>query len=450
MELYFSPKIFRLANALGSPLYAVGGYVRNFLIDGSLSYDLDLAGALRPEEVVSAAGELGFKLVAEYKRTGTAVISDGRQRCEYTCFRKEKYADGGAHTPVVTEFTDDIFTDSLRRDFKCNAVYYDIKNRRIIDPLGGAEDIKNRVLDTVTDAEEVFSHDGLRLMRLARFAGELGFKPAENVKLCAGRFASNICDVSAERVYDELKRIVVADRKYGFSDPEGHYTGLKILSETGVLDYIIPELTLGRRMEQRKDFHDHDVLEHSLRSVLYAAPDVRLDALLHDVGKPYCKITFGNYHDHAKYGETIAETILKRLKADNATVKRVKFLVKNHMLDLKGDMRENKLRRFIVGNYGYIPPLLELMQADYSACKDDTGKAPTVARWESLIDAMKSDGTPFSYSDLKISSEDLINMGYKGKEIGKELERIFDMTVLDPSLNNEEKLKKTIKRKTGI
>lgn len=440
MEIIFNPKIHKLANLVSSSLYAVGGYVRNFLIDGSPSYDVDLSGAICVDEILRCAEQVGLKVVAEYKRTGTVVLSDGEKRYEFTCFRREKYAKGGAHTPVSTEFTDDIVVDSLRRDFKCNAVYYDIKNKIIVDPLGGTIDIENRVLDTVTDAEEVFSHDGLRLMRLARFAGELNFSPTNAVKLGAKEFAENICDVSAERIYEELKRILVSDKKYPFSDPKGHYTGLKLLSETGVLDLIIPELTLGRGMEQRQDFHDHDVLEHSLRSVLYATPDIRLDALLHDVGKPYCKKTFGKYHGHAEYGEKLAEKILKRLKADNATIKRVKFLTAYHMLDLKSDMRESKLRRFIVENYSLIPQLLKLKQADYSACKDDMKKAPSVKRWEDLIAVMKKDGTPFCYADLNISSTQLMQMGFKGKEIGKILEKIFDMTVLNPLLNTEEKL----------
>ena len=112
----------KLSEKLPAPLYAVGGYVRNFLLGGVASEDIDLAAPLTTGEIVSAAESLGFHAVAEYPRTGTTVIYDGERKYEYTRFRTDEYAAGGKHTPVSTEFTDDIYKDALRRDFKCNAV----------------------------------------------------------------------------------------------------------------------------------------------------------------------------------------------------------------------------------------------------------------------------------------------------------------------------------------
>lgn len=442
MEILFDRKIEDLANLLNKPLYAVGGCVRNFLINKSFSTDIDLAGSIPVSELSEIAEKIGFSIVAVYKRTGTVVISDGKNKYEYTRFRSEKYADGGCHTPISTEFTDDLVTDAKRRDFKCNAVYYDIKDKKIVDPLGGVRDIENKVLDCVTDADEVFRHDGLRLMRLARFCGELGFTPSNDTLLSARKNACNIKDISAERIYDELKKILRSDGKYEFSDKRGHYKGLKLLSETGVLDYIMPELTLGRNMPQRSDFHDYDVLEHSLRCALYADKSVRLDALLHDVGKPYCMETFGKYYDHPFEGEIIARRILRRIRADNETVSRVCFTVKNHMLDLNCDMRETKIRRFIVDNYSYISPLLKVKQADFTACKDDLSKAPSVAKWENIIEKMKKDGTPFTVKDLKITADDLITLGFEGKAIGDVFHKLFDTAVLNPEFNERETLLK--------
>lgn len=279
-------------------------------------------------------------------------------------------------------------------------------------------------------------------MRLARFCGELGFTPSADTLFSAKKNACNIKDISAERIYDELKKILRSDGKYEFSDKRGHYKGLKLLSETGVLDYIMPELTLGRNMPQRSDFHDYDVLEHSLRCALYADKSVRLDALLHDVGKPYCMETFGKYHDHPFEGEIIARRILRRIRADNETVSRVCFTVKNHMLDLNCDMRETKIRRFIVDNYSYISPLLKVKQADFTACKDDLSKAPSVAKWENIIEKMKKDGTPFTVKDLKITADDLIMLGFEGKAIGDVFHKLFDTAVLNPEFNKRETLLK--------
>ena len=304
-----------LAARLDKNLYLVGGIVRNFLIDGKLSGDLDLASANTAEELSRALGK-EFSVAAVYPRTGTIMFKDAEGRhYEHTTFRGEEYEAGGAHTPARTFFTDDIVADALRRDFKCNAVYYDLKNGAFADPLGGMEDIKNKKLDTVAAPQKVFSSDGLRLLRLCRFAGELGFCPTKEVKEGARKYARNIDDIAAERIFAELSAMLVSDTKYSFSDQKGHYVSLKLCHEIGVFERILPELAAGDKMKQRSDFHDHDVLEHSFRTVLYAVPSIRFAALLHDVGKPYAMNRYGAYKTHADDGERIAREVLLRLKA---------------------------------------------------------------------------------------------------------------------------------------
>lgn len=438
MELKFNNNLISFAKTLSLPLYAVGGVVRNALLN-SASRDVDLSAAIPAEEFFDAVTNFGFKVKAVYKRTGTVNFSDGQQDYEYTAFRREKY-ERGLHTPISTEFTTDVMEDALRRDFKCNAIYYDIKNDKIVDPLGGVKDIENRVLDTVKDAEKVFCSDGLRLLRLARFAGELNFKPTKSVLLAMQKYADNILDISTERIYSELVKILKSDKKYLFSDPQGHYTGLKILDETRVLDRILPELTEGRGMPQRKDFHKFDVLEHSLKCVLYADVKVRFIALLHDVGKPFCNKQYGKYHLHYLEGVKIADKILKRLKVDNKTADVVKRIVFSHMVDMNCAMKENKVRRFIVENSDIYEYLILIKQADFKASMESNMACDTVTKWNSIFESMKKDGTPFSLAELKISSKKLMEIGFKGEQIGKELKALFDMAVLDPKNNNEQKL----------
>lgn len=434
MRKIFAQNLIRLSEKMKKPLYAVGGIVRNYLLAEYVSDDVDLAAAITVEELIPYLTEVGFEIVAEYKRTGTVMFTDGLNRYEYTAFRREKYL-GGEHIPSVTEFTEDIYEDALRRDFKCNAIYYDIKNGKIVDPLGGMQDVKNKVLDTVTLPNKVFSNDGLRLMRLARFAGELNFTPTEEVMLAAKKYANNIKSISSERIYAELLKILQSNEKYPFSDPQGHYTGLKILDQTTVLDGIFPELTDGRNMAQRADFHKYDVLEHSLRSVLHADKSVRLAALLHDIGKPFCFRRDGYYYHHFEEGEKIVEKALKRLRADNDTLKKIKFLVKEHMVDLDCSMKENKVRRFIVKNKEMLNALLLVKQADFRASLERDEQAPTLIKWGRIIDKMNKDGTPFTLKELKISSADLIEIGYVGESIGKELNRLWDYAVINPQDN---------------
>ena len=343
MKINFNEKLKDLCDSLPAPLFAVGGIVRNFLIDGSISSDYDLAAAIPVSELERSVIDKGFEVLAVYPRTNTLVFKIDGEKHEYTAFRKESYKKGGVHTPETVEFTTDIVEDAKRRDFKCNAIYYDIKKDELVDPLGGIDDVKNRVLDTVDEPEKVFSHDGLRLMRLARFCGELNFKPTNSVLEAATKFSDNVKDISPERIFDELKKILISDKKYAFSNKFGHYEGIKLLEKTRVLDKIIPELTLGRGMAQRKDYHNFDVLEHSLKTLLYAEENIRLTALLHDVGKPYCMIKTGQFYKHDLEGEKIALKILDRLKADNKTKREVAFLIKYHMLDMDLKMRESIL-----------------------------------------------------------------------------------------------------------
>jgi tRNA nucleotidyltransferase (CCA-adding enzyme) len=449
MKAWLGKEIIKFASSLNKPLYVVGGAVRNYLIDKQIADDVDLSAGIPAEEFLLALATAGFKVLAEYKHTGTIVFFDGVRKYEYTAFRKESYI-GGEHTPYLTEFTEDIVFDARRRDFKCNAVYYDIASGEYVDPLGGIEDIKNKVLDTVVEPEQVFKNDGLRLMRLARFAGELNFKPTEQVLLSAEKHADNIKEVSSERIFEELKKILVSDTKYEFSDKRGHYVGLKILDRTRVLDRILPELVEGRGMVQRADFHLYDVLEHSLRSVRHAHPSVRIDALLHDIGKPFCMKRDGWYYAHFIEGVRIATAVLKRLKADKETIKRVSFLIKTHMLDIDCSMKPEKVRKFIVENYnGYYEQLLLVKQADYRASLEEEFTAPAVVKWNKIFEQMKLEGVPFTLKELKVTATDLIDLGYKGELIGKELKKLHSLTIKDAKNNNREFLLKTAKNDIG-
>ncbi len=439
MKNFLPKNLINLANLTKRPLYLVGGVVRNFLIDKSISNDVDLAGTIPIEQIKDYVQQVGLTISAVYPRTGTLMFKDGVYNYEYTAFRKEQYV-GGEHNPIFTEPTNDINEDALRRDFKCNAIYYDIKNAQFIDPLGGISNVEKRILDTVDKPNKVFSVDGLRLLRLARFVGQLNFTPTTEVIEGAKKFADNILDISPERIYGELKLILNADSKYPFSPINGHYLALKVLDNTQVLDRIFPELTLGRGMAQRSDFHKYDVLEHTLRAVLYSPAQVRLGALLHDVGKPFCFNHYGNYYNHSIDGESIAEGILQRLKVDKSTIRQVKFLVKEHMVDIDCSMRESKVRKFIQKNHQNLEQLLMVKQADFMACMDKNSVAPAVSKWAKIYDKMKVDGTPFSLKGLDISSSDLIDIGYKREKISNELNHLLEYAVVCPDKNKRQYL----------
>ena len=433
--------LIQLANACPAPLYVVGGSVRDFLsglVPLSEPRDWDICSILSTETFVEQAQSLGFDVKAVYRNTGTVKLRDNEGNdFEYSRFRSDKYVRG-VHTPVEIFFTDDIVLDARRRDFTANAVYYDVRNDRFIDPLQGIAAIAEKRLTTVADAKKVFGEDGLRLMRLARQAAQLGFSPDEECLLGARENAALIRDISPERIFTELLAILHADEKYGVDG--GHFTGLRLLDKTRVLDEILPELTLGRGMVQRADFHKYDVLEHSLRAARYAHPSVRLAALLHDVGKPFCRLRDGNSYAHPEEGARLAGEILTRLKAPKRTIEQTKILVSLHMYDFDCKTGENKLRRFFAMQYPYLEDLFLLKQADFSACTDDLSPAPTCIRWRALLNELHAEHAPLTLKQLAVSGKDLAEAGSPPHRLSDVLHALLLPAVVRPSDNEKNRL----------
>ena len=370
---------------------------------------------------------------------------------EYAAFRSDKYIRG-EHTPAETFFTEDISLDARRRDFACNAIYYDISADSFVDPLGGIDDVNAKRLRTADAPDKVFGEDGLRLLRLARFAGTTGFTPTAETIASAKKNAALIADIAPERVFAELKLILAADEKYG--NERGVYEALKILDETRVLDGIFPELTAGRNLKQRADFHDHDVLEHSLRAAAYSvragalaggedvpAPfEVRLAALLHDIGKPAAYFRDGKFSDHPNMGAEICRAALTRLKAPVKTIAFIEDLTRWHMYDYDLKTKENKLRKFIVSHYDIFAALLLVKQADYSACKDNLSPAPCVIRLKNLEAKMRAENVPFSLKELAVRGNEIAPFLPSPRYVGATLNELLLHCAMIPSDNVKERL----------
>ena len=431
--------LVELAKCTPTPLYVVGGSVRDFLAKLTpKSQDFDITAPLSAENFAKIAEENGFTIQSVYKNTGTVKLSDAdKNDYEYTCFRSDKYVRG-VHVPVEIYFTDDIRLDARRRDFTCNAVYYDIQADDYVDPLDGITAIREKRLTTVDTPKKVFGEDGLRLMRLARQAAQLGFEPDQATLEGATYHAALIKDISPERIFTELTAILHADEKYGVE--KGHYHGIQILEKTGVLGHILPELALGKGMQQRQDFHNYDVLEHSFRALLYADKAIRLAALLHDIGKPVCKLRDGNTYAHNEEGARIAKEVLARLKAPKKQMEQVSRLTLLHMYDLDCKMGENKLRRFLVKHHDILEELLLLKQADFSACKDNLSVAPTVKRWRTLYEKMQEENVPFTLKQLAVKGNDLLDVNVPPQQIATLLQKLLDYTAVNPQDNKKERL----------
>lgn len=435
------PESLRRLNEMASlPIYVVGGYVRNALA-GLGETDIDIAGPAIAE-VLGISRRFQTKVV-NYK-LGTAIIRFGDEKFEYTPFRTERYAEGGGHTPAEVKFTTDINKDALRRDFTVNSIYYDIANDKIIDPLGGVMDIERKIIRS-HDPSHTFSSDGLRVLRMVRIAVETGFKIDGETARAAKENAHLLRDISAERRRDELNRILVADVKYGVKG--AHYRGLRLIRQLGLWKYLIPQLEDADGLAQNPAYHNYDVLEHTNQTVGFAPPDVRLAALMHDVGKPYCVSKFGNMHGHERVSANIVRYVLGEygLKYPTAVIDETAWLVENHMYDMARNTKVNKLKIFVAENYDKIDKLVELMTADNLARgKGEQSLVPV--RLPEIKKKLEESGAPLSVSDLALDGSALIMEGIQPVKIGGVLDELWRECVINPSLNNTEWLLSRVRK----
>ncbi len=418
------------------PLYAVGGCVRDYL-RGEKSYDVDLSGGVKPDELIEILKNSPFGVVSASPRLGTVIVK-GKNTYEYTTFRIDSYPAGsGVHTPTEVEFTDDLTVDAKRRDFKCNAIYCQIDDGNIIDPLGGINDIERSILSTTVNPDVVLSQDGLRILRLARFVSTLGYEIESNTYDSAKRLVGRLNEISVERIREELNRILSG--KYC-------YKALCLLRDIGALKIILPELAYNDGVAQKVEYHKYDVLEHTFKVVEACSPQVRLAGLFHDIAKGVCQDKDGNTYFHNVRGAEMTADIMTRLKYPNRQIERTSRMVRLHMFDVNGNTKESKCRRFIARNIDVFKDMLDLFEADSKGTGYFQGSR-TADRLREIYAKMLEEKVPMSIKELAINGNDLIALGYDGKDIGQALNEIWDIALRGCVANDRDKLLGIAKRK---
>ncbi|MFJ9563479.1 CCA tRNA nucleotidyltransferase [Streptomyces fuscichromogenes] len=341
----------------GFSLALVGGSVRDALL-GRLGNDLDFTTDARPEDVLKivrpwadAVWEVGIAFgtvgVQKEARVGDAVRPF---QIEVTTYRSEAY-DRTSRKPEVS-YGDSIEEDLVRRDFTVNAMAVALPEKQFIDPHGGLEDLALGVLRTPGTPEDSFSDDPLRMMRAARFAAQLDFEVAPEVVAAMKDMAGRLEIVSAERVRDELNKLVLS------AHPR---KGLALLVDTGLADHVLPELP-ALRLESDEHHRHKDVYDHTLIVVEQAmalendGPDLtlRLAALFHDIGKPrtrrFEKDGRVSFHHHEVVGAKMTKRRMTALKYSNDLVKDVSQLVELHLRFHgygAGEWTDSAVRRYV-------------------------------------------------------------------------------------------------------
>jgi len=425
----------------------VGGAVRDML-RGRKARDWDLATDAPPEEVARIFGEARPKarVIPTGVRHGTVTVLYKGRGLEITTYRAEAgYGDG--RRPDSVSYAASVEEDLSRRDFTMNAVALRLPGGERVDPFGGAADIRAGTIRCVGDPERRFAEDGLRPLRAVRFAAQLSFGVEEKTLAAVGGALGTCAKVSAERVRDELEKIVASGKPS---------VAFALMERTGLLALFLPELAACRGVEQ-KGFHRFDALDHSLLACDFAArkgfpEETRLAALLHDVGKAVARgedeSGAPTFHRHEAESARIARDALSRLRFPNALVDRVCHLVREHMFHYTDDWSDAAARRFVarVGE-GNLPELYRLRRADTFA---QSGAEPPPDYLLPLIDRVGkvlAEGRAFSLKDLAVSGRDLIALGIPpGKGLGRILGELLETALDDPAQNTREAMLEIARR----
>ena len=451
MEFKFDPELNTLARLVrerGCELFVVGGHVRNTLLGFRIS-DTDITSALTPDEITALCQSAGFKVVPKGVDFGMVEIHIGDKSYEHTTFRADSYGEGGSHRPQSVAFSKTPEEDAFRRDFTVNALYASVLTGELIDPTGGLGDIEKRLIRTTTpDPETILKDDGLRIMRLCRFAAELGFDIEEKTFAAAKKCAPLLADISAERVRDELKKILMADAKYGLPAQESVLRGLELMDEVGALDVILPELARCRGVGQSPKYHKYPVLEHIFQTVSMSEPELtlRLACLLHDAGKPAALEKNGNMHGHDVISEDISREVFRRLRFDNDTAEEAAWLVRRHMFDLDGRAKEPTLKkRFAEWGEARVNALAAIREADFRGSVGERITVKTAERWRRVLGEMKAKRTPFSENELNCTGRDIMEWLSlpPSPRIGEIKRALFMHCAVRPQDNTYEKLRET-------
>lgn len=424
-------------NKNGFEAYIVGGCVRDSLLARS-PQDWDITTNAIPEKII----DIFDHTVPTGLQHGTVTVVLNKDNYEVTTYRIDgEYLDNRRPDKVI--FTSSIEEDLSRRDLTINAMAYNY-SEGLIDPYNGKEDLAQRLIKSVGEPDLRFNEDALRMLRVIRFSGQLNFHIDNNTFNSIIANHKLIKNVSMERIRDELCKLLLS------SKPS---EGIRDLHKSKLLTYVLPELVSCIGFEQYNPYHDKDVFEH-IMSVLDHTPEslpVRLAALLHDIAKPQCftkdEMGIGHFYMHHLKSADMGEDILKRLRFDNGTIKKVSILIKEHMsgYDLH---RKVTIKKFInrVGVEN-LEDLFSLQRADILGHKEPHDLI-SIEEIKEVVDKILKEKQPLSVKDLAITGSDLIKLGYSpGKELGSALNELLDIVLLTPESNNKEQLLKIAEKK---
>lgn len=425
--------ILSALTSAGYTAYVVGGCVRDMMM-GRTPHDYDVCTSALPEQVKEVFKN--EKVIETGIKHGTVTVVLGNDSCEITTYRVDGNYDDNRR-PSSVKFVDNITEDLSRRDFTINAMAYN-PEVGLIDPFNGRTDLQHNRIVCVGNPDERFKEDALRILRALRFASVYNFRIDENTALAIKNNKHLLTNISQERINSEFCKIIENAR-------------LKLLNEfRDVFVVFIPEIEPMFGFNQNNPHHYLDVWQHTLSALDGAATEdliTKLAVFFHDIAKPQTYTEddngIGHFYGHAGASAGVTEQILKRMRFDNDTIKKVSELIYYHSMELQESLR---FTRRMINKLGVeqLNRLLTVNRCDKFAQtknKDSARTAYCVYAMRKNIKEILSLEQCTSLKDLAINGHDLIEVGFKeGREIGRVLNALLERVIEDPNINNYEAL----------
>ena len=423
--------ILNTLNEAGYEAFIVGGCVRDALLDRE-PHDWDITTSALPAQVKEIFG----KTIDTGLKHGTVTVIKGGEGYEVTTYRVDGVYEDGRHPKEVT-FTPSLREDLQRRDFTINAMAYGVKEG-LVDLFGGRQDLVSGLIRAVGDPMKRFSEDALRIMRAVRFSAQLGYEIEEETLRAASALAPNLQKISSERIREELEKTLLSER------PDLLSTAWK----AGITKEFLPEFDRCMETPQNNPHHCYTVGEHTLKGVSLIRRDriLRLTMLLHDIGKPAVRTTdekgIDHFYGHPSVSREMAVQILRRLKYDNDTIRKVTRLVEYH--DLAVRLTEPAVRKAVVKvGEDLFPLFLEVKQADLLAQSSyqRQEKQEKLDRLGALYADIIERGDCLNLKDLAVNGSDIVSCGLEpGKQVGRILSQMLNEVLDVPGHNDREYL----------
>ncbi len=409
----------------GHKAFCVGGCARDTLL-GIEPKEYDITTSATPQEV----SEIFPHTVPIGVSFGVILVITGKYQFEVATFRRDQSYTDGRHPDKVI-YSSEEQEDVRRRDFTINGMLYDPIEEEVIDYVDGIRDIKSKIVQTIGDPYERFNEDKLRMMRAIRFSSRYNFELNLDTFQAIEKLAADITQVSGERIRDEITKIITQ------SNP-GH--GLNMLSVSGLLKYILPDVEIMNGVEQPPEFHpEGDVFIHTClvldklhkNQAGFVSPELAIGALLHDVGKPP---TFSvsdriRFNGHDKLGAAMSKKICRELKFSNKQIEVIYALIRDH-LKFKDvfNMKKSTLKRFIG-----MPHFEEHMALHLADCQASHG---LTAAYDFVMEKYND----FEEEEIKptplISGRELIEMGYKPGPLFSDILNFVEEAQLEGEITN--------------